>query len=397
MKKRICLLTLFLLLSVLAACSFKKSDLTETDQAAGNETDEASENPEDPEALSKEIESKKEEQTTELIEESAEVKQKAEDKVEAERDAIRKEKLIDIGLIQRDHSSDWILEINESFNEIFSEENGYDLNFIDCENNYEKQLAALDSVIDENVDCIVLNPVEEEGYTEILERCEAAGIPVVLIDNKISDCDLYKAWIGSDRTKTGRAAGEWLKAYADREGKEEIKIVEIPNEIHFTGMREIKNGFTEIADKYKMSILEQPEEIGEGASAKDLMESYCSKYKDEIDVLVCYNDAVLNDIIDAMDEKGLGYGDKGDLIIISFGASKNALRMVTEGIVTAEFGINKDIADRVEKTIINIFEGKSYLFENYLKDTWYALDENMVSFEIEGETQKMMNPSDWKK
>ena len=126
--------------------------------------------------------------------------------------------LITIGFAQVGHESDWRTASTESCQNVFTQENGYDLVFVDCDNDSAAQLQAVRNFIQQGVDYIIIDPIVSTGWDTVLGECEDAGIPVIVIDRTIDDSDNYAAWVGSDFTVEGKAAGEWLNAYAAERG-----------------------------------------------------------------------------------------------------------------------------------------------------------------------------------
>ena len=60
---------------------------------------------------------------------------------------------------------------------MFSEENGYQLSFVDCDNDSAKQLEAVRDFIQQGVDYIIIDPIVSTGWDAVLTECEDAGIP----------------------------------------------------------------------------------------------------------------------------------------------------------------------------------------------------------------------------
>nr|MCR5420893.1 substrate-binding domain-containing protein [Lachnospiraceae bacterium] len=133
--------------------------------------------------------------------------------------------IINIGFAQVGHESDWRTASTKSCQDVFSEANGYNLSFVDCDNDSAAQLEAVRSFIEQDVDYIIIDPIVSTGWDTVLGECEDAGIPVIVIDRTIEDSDKYVSWVGSDFLTEGKAAGEWLKAYADAQGIKEINAL----------------------------------------------------------------------------------------------------------------------------------------------------------------------------
>ncbi|MEA2709212.1 MAG: galactofuranose transport system substrate-binding protein, partial [Phycisphaerales bacterium] len=89
---------------------------------------------------------------------------------------------------------------------------GVDLKFADAQQKQENQIKAVRSFIAQRVKAIVIAPVVETGWEQVLRDAKRAKIPVILVDRGISvkDDSLYTTLIASDFVAEGRMAGEWL-------------------------------------------------------------------------------------------------------------------------------------------------------------------------------------------
>lgn len=138
--------------------------------------------------------------------------------------------LIHVGFAQVGAESAWRLAQTASMKETFTEANGYQFDFVDCNNEQQTQLDTLEKFISDGVDYIVLDPIVETGYDDVLQKCLDAGIPVIVVDRNISaDPSMYTCWVGSDFTKEGEDAAAWLASYLETNSRsdEEINIVTI--------------------------------------------------------------------------------------------------------------------------------------------------------------------------
>ena len=92
-----------------------------------------------------------------------------------------------------------------------AEERGYTLQFSDAQQRQENQIAAIRSFIAEGVDAIMLAPVIETGWDQVLREAQAAEIPVVIIDRNVTaDESLYLTRVSSNFVHEGRLAAAWL-------------------------------------------------------------------------------------------------------------------------------------------------------------------------------------------
>ena len=229
--------------------------------------------------------------------------------------------LITVGFAQVGHESDWRTASTESAREVFSEENGYQLSFIDCDNDSATQLEAVRGFIQQGVDYIIIDPIVSTGWDAVLTECEDAGIPVIVIDRTIDDSDKYVSWVGSDFKVEGLACGEWLKAYAADKGITEINALVIEGSVGASATIGRTEGFKEIADREGWTILDSQSGDFTEAGGQEVMESYCQSYAGQFNVVICQNDNEAAGAMTAMDNAGVTYGVGGDVILVSFDAN----------------------------------------------------------------------------
>ena len=164
--------------------------------------------------------------------------------------------VITVGFAQVGHESDWRTASTESAQEVFSEENGYELLFNDADNDSAVQLDAIRNFIQQGVDYIIVDPIVSTGWDAVLTECDDAGIPVIVIDRTIDDSDKYVSWVGSDFKTEGLACGEWLKAYAEAKGITEINALVIEGSTGASATIGRTDGFKEVADREGWTILD---------------------------------------------------------------------------------------------------------------------------------------------
>ncbi|MBR2765494.1 MAG: ABC transporter substrate-binding protein [Blautia sp.] len=297
--------------------------------------------------------------------------------------------VISIGFAQVGHESDWRTASTKSCQDVFSAENGYDLSFVDCDNDEAAQKEAVRSFIEQDVDYIIIDPIIATGWDTVLTECEDAGIPVIVIDRTIDDSDKYAAWVGSNFKTEGLAAGEWLKAYADKQGIEELNVLTISGSTGSSAQIGRSEGFNEVAEKYGWNLIDEQTGDFTEAGGQEVMENYCKSYEGQFNVVVCQNDNEAFGAMTAMDNAGVTYGPGNDVILISYDACTAGLEDVKAGKITADFECNPLAAPFVEEVIKQIEAGETPEKEVYMVEHWYALEDQVVDFEIDGVAQEM--------
>lgn len=281
------------------------------------------------------------------------------------------EELIVVGFSQIGSESVWRTANTVSVQNALTKENGYFLIFENARQKQENQIKAIRGFISQRVDYIVFSPVTEDGWDTVLQEAKDAGIPVILVDRKISagSSDLYTTWIGPDSRAEGEKAGNWLEEYLSGTGRaeEEINIVVLQGTEGSSAQLGRTMGFDTIADKHKnWNILEQANADFTTAKGEEVMRQLLKEYPD-IDVVVSQNDDMTFGAMAALEEAGLTTGVDGDVILISFDAVYDALKLVEEGLINVDIECNPKQGAYIEEVIQMIEKGevteKEYLVE----------------------------------
>ena len=294
-----------------------------------------------------------------------------------------------IGFAQVGHESDWRTASTQSCQDVFSEENGYNLQFVDCDNDSALQLETVRGFIEQQVDYIIIDPIVSTGWDTVLTECEDAGIPVIIIDRTVDDSDKYAAWVGSDFKTEGLAAGEWLKAYAEAKGIDELNILVIEGSTGASATLGRTEGFNEIAEREGWNILDSQTGDFTQDGGQEVMESYCKSYDGQFNVVICQNDNEAFGAMDAMTAAGVSYGADGDVILVSFDACRTALQYCLDGQINAVFECNPLAAPMVEEVIQAIEAGEDYESTIYVEESCFVGDDTVTSIDVDGTATEM--------
>lgn len=280
------------------------------------------------------------------------------------------ENLIMIGVSQVGSESVWRTANTNSIQETFTTDKGYMLIFDNARQKQENQIKAIRSFISQQVDYIVLSPITEEGWDTVLQEAKDAGIPVILFDRKmkVKDESLYKTWVGSDFTKEGSQAGEWLYNFLKESGREDedINIVVLQGTEGATAVIGRTNGFRyQAASHPNWHILAEEEAEYTTTKGKEVMKSLLLQYPD-IDVVVAQNDDMMFGAVDALEEAGKTTGIDGEVIVISFDACRAALEMVESGKINVDIECNPLQGPYIEGIIYDLERGENVNRETYM-------------------------------
>ncbi len=308
--------------------------------------------------------------------------------------ALLPEPLVKVGFVQVGHESDWRIAATKSCREAFSEENGFELYFVDADNDPAVQVEAVRNFIREQVDYIVIDPILTTGWTAVLKETYHAQIPVLLLDRTI-DCKerYYTAWFGSDFVREGEWAGEWLQKYlrAQGRGTQKIRILTINGTQGASAQLGRTEGFARyLARNRNWELL--AEECGDftESGGRRVMEGYLERYTD-FDVVICQNDNEAFGACAAMEEAGISYGTDGGVIVISFDATKAGLEAVLAGKIHADFACNPLSPPYAAEAIRKLeageaLDGKHY----YLPEDCFTADKDPMTLMVDFEPKKMI-------
>ena len=287
--------------------------------------------------------------------------------------------LITVGFSQVGHESDWRTASTNSVKEAFSKDNGFDLQFVDCDNNSETQLQSVRNFIQQQVDYIIIDTIVSTGWDTVLTEAQDADIPVIVIDRTIDDSDKYTAWIGTDTKNEGLAAGAWLKDYAKAKGISDLNILVISGTTGSSAQIGRTEGFDQYVKSEGWNKLDEQTGDFTQDGGQQVMESYCKSYAGKFNVVVCQNDNEAFGAIDAMKAAGVSYGANGDVIVISFDACKAGLQMVLDGDINADFQCNPLQGPDCAKIVKALDAGQDVQKQTFMAEPWYAHDDTVKS------------------
>ena len=234
------------------------------------------------------------------------------------------ERLIRVGFSQVGSESDWRMANTASMTAALSEENGYELIFDNAKQRQENQLLAIRNFIQQDVDYIVLAPIAESGWDDVLQEAKSAGIPVIIVDRQIAveDESLYTSWVGSDFLAEGQRAVRWLEELLERQGRtgDTIRILHIQGTDGATAQL-LRTQALEDALKSHPNWTVIGRLPGEYTEAKsyELVRNFLQS-GEAIDVIYSENDNMSFGAIRALEEAGISCGTENGVVILSFDA-----------------------------------------------------------------------------
>jgi len=273
--------------------------------------------------------------------------------------------VITVGFAQTGSESGWRSANTESMQTAFSEDNGFKLVFNAADNKIEAQIAAVRNFINQGVDAIVIAPIVEDGWDDVLQEAKDAGIPVILEDRTLSASDdLYAAWVGLDFKAEGTKAGEW----AAENFTEDTKMVVLEGTTGSAPANDRAEGFDAAIEGSKIEKIDSQTGNFTRAEGKTVMEGFLQKYgADGIDLVYAHNDDMALGAIDAIEAAGKVPGV--DIKIISIDAVHDGMQALADGKINYIVECNPLLGDLAAGLVKDVLDGKDVERTIYVEDS----------------------------
>ena len=236
-----------------------------------------------------------------------------------------------IGFSQVGSESDWRIANTKSMTETFSYDPEYEFIMENARQKQENQFASVRRFILDGVDMIIIAPTIEEGWQTVLQEVHDAGIPVIIMDRSVAvwDDNLFLTNIGSNFLGQGQKAAEWLAEQTKDD--DQVNILHLQGTKGATAQIMRTKALDDAVAEHSNWIAAEPL-YGDFTEAKayEVVTEYLKENTD-IDVLYSENDNMTFGAMRAFDEAGITYGKGGQVKIITFDATKEALQYCMDG------------------------------------------------------------------
>ncbi|WP_084125868.1 ABC transporter substrate-binding protein [Demequina sp. NBRC 110054] len=273
--------------------------------------------------------------------------------------------VVTVGFAQTGSESGWRSANTESMKAAFSEENGFELVFNAADNDTAAQIQAVRSFINQGVDAIVIAPIVEDGWDDVLQEAADANIPVILEDRTVSASDdLYAAWVGLDFELEGVKAGEWAAA---EYGDTETKMVVLEGTTGSAPANDRATGFDSAIEGTMIEKIDSQTGDFTRDGGKTVMEGFLQKYGvDGIDLVYAHNDDMALGAIEAIEAAGAVPGE--DIKIISIDAVHDGMQALVDGKINYIVECNPLLGDLAAGLVTDVLAGNDVEKTVYVED-----------------------------
>jgi len=246
-----------------------------------------------------------------------------------------------VGFSQVGSNNPWRIAETNSMTQTFETELGWTLIATDANEDTNKQLSDIDSIIAQRPDIFIFPPRESAALAPKVLEIKEAGIPVILIDRDVDHevakpGEDYITFIGSDFVQQGMKAAEWLvKATSGT-----AKIIELEGTTGSSPANDRRKGFDEfLAGTFMgspvaggvqagMEIIASQDGDFQRDKGRQVMETLLQSNPD-VTAVYAHNDEMAIGAIAALEAAGRKPGE--DVILVSIDGSNAALDAIIEG------------------------------------------------------------------
>ena len=212
---------------------------------------------------------------------------------------------------------------------------------MDGKNDQAEQTNQIDGFIADTVDVMILNLVQSTSAATVIQKADAAGIPVVFINREPSTEDMNLSdkicYVGADARQSGTFQGEIIaetENHGDFNGNGVVDYVMImgdPENVDAKYRTEFSIKALEDAGLKTNELYKQRGDWDQ-TKGQELAATALTQFGNDVDVIFCNNDAMALGAYQAIVDAGRTVGE--DIYLVGVDALDEVQEMVKEGKIT---------------------------------------------------------------
>ena len=215
------------------------------------------------------------------------------------------------------------------------------ITIMDGKNDQAEQTNQIDAFIADNVDVMIINLVQSSSAASVIQKADAAGIPVVFINREPTADDMALSenicYVGADARQSGTFQGQII---AETENKGDwngngvvdyVMIMGDPENVDAQYRTEFSIKALTDAGLTVNKLFEQRGDWDQ-TKGQELAATALSQYGDDVDVIFCNNDAMELGAYQAIVDAGRTVGQ--DIYLVGVDALDECQAMVADGTMT---------------------------------------------------------------
>ena len=230
-----------------------------------------------------------------------------------------------------------------------------------ADGNSKRQIQQVKELLGQNIDLLIISPNEAEPLTPIVNEVYTGGIPVIVVDRKISS-SFYTAYVGADNYEVGNLAGEYTANLLKGKGN----IIEVSGLPGSSPAIERGNGFANAIKKYpSLKIIK--EVSGDWLKANSYKEilKLSKEAEEDADLIFAHNDVMAVGAYEAL--RTLNPNDNKKIIGVDALPGKGAgIEFITNKIITASL-LYPTGGEEAIQVAVKILNKENFTKENILQ------------------------------
>ena len=215
------------------------------------------------------------------------------------------------------------------------------ITIMDGKNDQAEQTNQIDGFIADNVDVMILNLVQSSSAASVIQKADAAGIPVVFINREPSAEDMALngnfCYVGADARQSGTMQGNivlGLENKGDFNGNGVVDYVMIMGDPENVDAQYRTEFSVKALTDAGVAVKELFKQRGDWDQTKgqELAATALTQFGNDVDVIFCNNDAMALGAYQAIADAGRTVGQ--DIALLGVDALAECVEMVNEGKMT---------------------------------------------------------------
>ena len=222
----------------------------------------------------------------------------------------------------------------------------------------EKQMQIVENLIETGVSALCIAPASSKGILPALAKANAAGIPIVVVDDEVdgeaaAEAGVHtESYVGSDNVEGGRLAGRYLVELSG--GHARVAVLEgIPG--HETGDSRLKGFHEAVKDASGIRIVASQTANWERDQGYSVFQNILQAHP-EIDSVFACNDMMALGAAEAI----AAAGRSGRIRVIGFDAVEDARKAIAEGALAASIAqFPSEMGRLAVETAVKLIRGET--------------------------------------
>lgn len=217
---------------------------------------------------------------------------------------------------------------------------------VDAQDNASKQASDIEDLIQQNVDLMIVNPVDSAAVAAAVQSANAAGIPVVTVDRSSEGGDVV-SHIASDNVAGGALAGDYITELVGKNAE----VVELEGVSGSSAARDRGQGFNE-SIKGKLDVVAKQTANFNRSEGLTVMENILQS-NPNVKAVFAHNDEMALGALEAITASGK------NIKVVGFDATDDAVASVKAGKLAATVAQKPDeIGNIAMQTALDYLNGK---------------------------------------